>query len=166
MNTKRGQENVMGALRLISTRSKVPVSMSTKEGRIRIQKLVYLLKAGGYTPARDFAFNLYVNGPYSPELAKVYYSTGDAGLKSIPPATDLPGPLLTTVVEANAHGIAFLEALTTTIDLVTSLRTNRASGATSAGLVWARSIKPHIKAEVWREVEEFLQTHKELAGST
>lgn len=43
--------------------------------RLRLQKLVYLAKVLG-VPRLDYNFNLYLRGPYSPQLAEDYYSLG------------------------------------------------------------------------------------------
>lgn len=44
------------------------------EGRLRLQKAALLLKHLGVAPFTPYRFNLYVRGPYSPELARDYYS--------------------------------------------------------------------------------------------
>jgi len=46
---------------------------SRKYARFAVQKIAYLLhylKVDGF---RDLTFNLYINGPYSPELADIYF---------------------------------------------------------------------------------------------
>ena len=63
---------IVKALRRIGDESGSPVTMDTKEARIRLQKMVYLLKAGGYPAAQKFEFNIYQNGPSSPGLTEVY----------------------------------------------------------------------------------------------
>ena len=42
--------------------------------RLRIQKAAYLLKHLGVEPFAKYDFSLYINGPYSPELAREYFS--------------------------------------------------------------------------------------------
>lgn len=41
--------------------------------RLRLQKAAYLLKRMGVEPFTKYEFNIYLRGPYSPELAKEYY---------------------------------------------------------------------------------------------
>lgn len=41
--------------------------------RLRLQKAAYLLKRMGVEPFKSYEFNIYLRGPYSPELAKTYY---------------------------------------------------------------------------------------------
>jgi uncharacterized protein YwgA len=43
-------------------------------GRLRVQKAAYLLKYLGVEPFAKYDFSLYINGPYSPELAREYFS--------------------------------------------------------------------------------------------
>jgi len=44
------------------------------ESRLKLQKAVLLLKHLGVAPFTSYDFNLYVRGPYSPDLARDYYS--------------------------------------------------------------------------------------------
>ena len=48
--------------------------------RFKIQKLAYLLKYLSVPGLEGVAFNLYVNGPYSPDLARAYYELAAEGL--------------------------------------------------------------------------------------
>ena len=43
-------------------------------GRLRVQKAAYLLRYLGVHPFTKYDFSLYIHGPYSPELAREYYS--------------------------------------------------------------------------------------------
>lgn len=45
--------------------------------RLRLQKAAYLLSRMGVKPFSEFEFNIYLRGPYSPDLAKAYYSGAD-----------------------------------------------------------------------------------------
>jgi hypothetical protein len=158
---------IIKALRKVGDSTNSPPRMDSKEDRIRLQKLVYLLRVGGYGPARTFNFNLYMNGPYSPELAEVYYQFEETGVVDATPANDIPATLLAEVVDADRGGVVFLEALATTLDLTDSLRRKGAGkAALGPGLKWAESIKPQIAKDTWGEVRSFLQTHPVLAGIT
>jgi uncharacterized protein YwgA len=42
--------------------------------RFRVQKAAYLLKYLGVRPFTSYDFSLYIHGPYSPDLAREYYS--------------------------------------------------------------------------------------------
>lgn len=160
-------KTIVKALRRVGDSTNHPPRMDSKEDRIRLQKLVYLLRAGGYGPARKFNFNLYMNGPYSPDLAEVYYQFEETGVVDAAPTGDIPTTLLGEVVDADRKGVVFLEALATALDLTISLRQKGAGrAALGAGLKWAESIKPQIPKDTWGEVRSFLQTHPVLAGST
>ncbi len=78
--------------------------------RLRIQKSVYLLKALGYDPAEKYSFNLYVSGPYAPNLARHYYELRGEDLDRIPPA-EIPERYLAAVKDAAKKGNRFLEAV-------------------------------------------------------
>ena len=134
--------------------------MKTKEGRIRLQKAVYLLKATGYPPAQKFEFNIYLNGPYSRDLTEVYYFMEDDGLSAAKPAKDVPTDTRKLFSEADSRGILFLEALTTVVDAAKS------QNSPGVGLDWASAIKPHIPDETWQGVRSFLSAHPRLIGST
>ncbi len=45
------------------------------DDRLRLQKFVYLAKGFGFDPG--YSYNLYIHGPYSPELADDYYQLGE-----------------------------------------------------------------------------------------
>lgn len=157
----------MKALRLVGDVTGAGMDISSKDGRIRIQKIVYLLKAGGYQPAQKFEFNIYQNGPYSPDLTEVYFLYGNDGISEAQPAEDVPAELLEAIKAADSKGVQFLEALTTTLDTAASLKRQGKAGSNLApGLDWARSIKPHIGETTWRGVREFLRAHPALAVST
>ena len=47
--------------------------------RLKLQKLVYIYKALGGN-LLDYEFNLYLRGPYSPELADDYYHLSNSGM--------------------------------------------------------------------------------------
>src|SRR2546426_9906991 len=77
--------------------------------RLRIQKSIYLLKALGYEPVAHYSFGSYVRGPYSPELARDYYSLSDHAVDRATPAT-IPDRYLIPVTQAVVRGNEFLEA--------------------------------------------------------
>lgn len=148
------------ALKAVSTGAQHPFSMQTKDGRFEIQKTVYLLRALAYDPAKRYDYNIYLNGPYSPDLAAVYYAFEDEGLASAVSATDIPSETLDTIVNALSRSPHFLEGLTTVIDGCHS------QGGSVNALGWAKSIKPHINEAVWQEVQAFLRKHPDLIKST
>jgi hypothetical protein len=149
-------KGIAGALRTVALASGQSFSMRTKPGRFRIQKAVYLLKALDYPSAKRFEYNIYLNGPYSPELAQVYYALDDEGIARGPPAGDVPISTLSVLSEALSKGEDFLEALTTVVDGLTR------EESVSLAMNWARSIKPHLDESTWREVRRFLADHPEF----
>ena len=149
---------LLPALRKVGDATGAPLSTRTKEDRIRLQKVVYLLKVSGYVPAQRFEYNLYINGPYSPDLTQVYFSVDPNEFVKGPRAPDLNPEVLRFVEEADKEGVTFLEALATVLDLFAR------SGGSHAGvaLAWAKSIKPHISDAEWMKVRLFLSRHPEM----
>jgi uncharacterized protein YwgA len=156
---RRQGRSIAQALKTISGQVGHPFSMMTKPGRFRIQKTVYLLKHLGCDRAERYEFNIYLNGPYSPSLAEVYYALEDDGLNSVTPA-ELSPRTIATIADALGKSSDFLEGLTTVIDGVAS------QGSPQAAIEWAKSIKPHLSETTWGEVRAFLVKHPELIGHT
>lgn len=149
------------ALNVIAEATGRPFTMRDEPGRFRIQKAVYLLQRLGYPPAQRFDYNLYLMGPYSPDLTECYYALEDEGIRSAGTATDLSDPKRRVVVEALRHDDSFLEGLTTLLDV------NRETRHLPAALAHARAIKPHINEPAWREVRGFLAANlKQLTAAT
>ncbi len=66
-------------LKLILQRLGIKFKIDTKNDRIRLQKIVYLLQRCGVNLGYNYGW--YIHGPYSRELTSVYYDL-DASLKS------------------------------------------------------------------------------------
>jgi hypothetical protein len=152
--------SIARGLKSISRETGKEFTMDTKPGRFRLQKAVYLLKCLRYPPAAKYSYNIYLNGPYSPDLAEAYYALEDDGLSGVSPAHDVPRTTLRTVSDALAGGDDFLEGLTTILDGLPRERT------LAAAMAWARSIKPHLTEPTWKEVRVFLAGHPELTRRT
>jgi hypothetical protein len=148
------------ALNAIAKVAGHPFTMRDQPGRFRIQKAVYLLKWMKYPAAQRFDYNLYLKGPYSPNLTACYYELRDPGIQSAGLARDLSEPILGLVVDALRHDDSFLEGLTTLTDVLEKTR------PLPAALARAKAIKPHIAEGTWREVREFLSIHKPTIGVT
>lgn len=151
----KGRE-IARALKAISSETGKASSMRSKAGRFRLQKTVYLLRKLQYQPASKYPFNIYLNGPYSPDLAQVYYALQDEGLSAVPAASGIPKASIRLIAEALAGSDDFLEGLTTTIDGIGR------EGSSASALAWARKIKPHLNEPIWKEVRSFLANHPEL----
>jgi hypothetical protein len=147
------------ALNTVFAAAREVPSMSSKIDRLKLQKAVFLLKQLDYPSARGWSFGTYLNGPYSPELAKVYYALRDDGIREAGNAPDLPSETIGTVAEAIRKGAEFLEALATLLD-----GTSQYPKLQSA-LEWARELKPQIPDSTWSEVRGFLTSHRGLIPS-
>lgn len=53
------------------------------EYRLKVQKAVFLLRHLGMKPFTNYNFNLYLSGPYSPDLATDYYELKGVGPASV-----------------------------------------------------------------------------------
>lgn len=148
------------ALNTISQGTGRAFSIETKTGRLEVQKVVYLLQRMDFAPARKFSYNIYLNGPYSPDLAEVYYALGDSGIAKFGTTKEIPVKTLDTIREAWKEGPDFLEGLTTVLD------GKRQFGNLPQSLRWAQSIKPHLTNQTWSGVRAFLDKRRSLIAST
>jgi hypothetical protein len=154
----KGQD-IARALKVVSKGTGHRFTMRTKTGRFDIQKTVYLLKQLVYPPAESFDYSIYLNGPYSPELAQVSNALEGEGNGRVTPAV-LPAESIRLISACLDRGAEFLEALTTVLDGV-----NRGRSCSDAS-DWAKLIKPHLSATTWRGVGRFLAAHPGLARRT
>ncbi|NPA05005.1 MAG: hypothetical protein GXO09_02775 [Crenarchaeota archaeon] len=69
--------------------------------RVRIQKIVYILRAAGIEAYKAFEYGMYAYGPYSPSLAVIYYMLARQGDEAIERFASLhnPTPLEEELVE-------------------------------------------------------------------
>ena len=148
------------ALNALSAHGVRTFTMRTQIGRFRIQKTVYLLRHAGYRPAQRFEFNIYHMGPYSPDLAKIYYLLGDDGIRAAGSADDIPANVIELIEEVSTKPDQFLEGLTTLLDVRSQTPT------AASALAQSRYIKPHLSDSVWKEVRAFLQEHPALITAT
>lgn len=132
------------------------LAADTFKGRIRIQKAVYLLGAMGHPFCRKFTFSNYLRGPYSPDLARVYYKD-DVGSVTIsevavPPALRKE---LTVVASAIARGIPFIEAAST----LHSFHTSSPGESSDSIKARVRRAKPGLGDSVLKDAWQFLVEH-------
>ena len=148
------------ALNAIAAATGKTFTMTDEAGRFKIQKAVCLLQRLGYPPAQRFDFNIYLKGPYSPDLTACYYALEDDGIRAAGEAVDIPPATLAILIEALRKSPAFLEGVTTLLDV--NLQTRHLPAA----LARARAIKPHLEETTWKEVRGFLAAHRELTAAT
>ncbi len=130
--------------------------IETIDDRIRFQKIVYLLKFFNYKPAKEFDFNMYLHGPYSPDLAKLYYENNEIDFSKAPKAKDIPKKVIEFIKEADDNGVEFLEALVTTLDF------KKKDPDYKECIKRASKIKPYITENTWNRVLEFLNKNNTL----
>ena len=116
--------------------------------RLRIQKTVFLLRAMKTPNVPPYPFSSYFYGPYSPSLAREYYS--DRFQQEIrTAAATAPRVELAGLENAIRRGNDFLEAAATMLAYVEQ---NQGAGKASA-LTHLRSTKPRLAAtaeEAWK----------------
>jgi len=64
--------NLITFLKALENTIRYEFNISTFEDRLRLQKIVYIAKHFGID--LGYSYNLYLRGPYSPELARDYYT--------------------------------------------------------------------------------------------
>lgn len=153
-------ERVIRAVNSVYHNCGLRLSTRTRTNRLRLQKVVFLLRALGYAPASRFEFKIHMNGPYSMELASGIAQLSDEEISRAGASDDLPKATLRIISESLQRGPAFLEALATVIDGTPRL------GSVQASIGWARQIKPLIDGQVWTEVEAFLERERTLTKYT
>ena len=126
------------------------LDISSFEKRKKIQKLVYLLKLkrdlARYLP---FEFNMYFAGPYSTELADIYYSIDREGVKPANVVVDEDALEYARYIDELSHNE--LELIATLIELIRRFKTRDVDE-----LTWlVKGIKPKFTK---RDVEEALKT--------
>ena len=144
--------HIAAALNKIGSVTNKKIKANTKSDRIRLQKLVYLLKFLNYPATQNISFNLYLNGPYSRDLARWYYKSINTILdfSNVPTATDIPDATLEFIKEADSNGTVFLEALTTFLDIKKAYKNKEEA------IKVAKSLKPTITNDYWSKVLKFI----------
>jgi len=68
-------------LRSIFEKIGASLNINTFENRLRVQKIVYMLQLHPeFRGKLNYDFNMFIRGPYSPELARVYYNLPEDNL--------------------------------------------------------------------------------------
>ena len=149
-------------LRRLKEATGLELSARTFDGRLRIQKAIYFLKAFGYEPAREYSFGDYFYGPYSPRLADQYYEL-QPGLLPNPSfdAPALPPRSSEFLREATRGGNDVLEAAATLHAFFS--RNRSASGAEA--IEYLREVKGRL-ADLGREALSLLRRYGLAAGAT
>lgn len=152
-------ETHLQTLRLVLNDLDVPLDTSSIQGRIAMQKAIYLAQVGGIP--LGYQFSWYVKGPYSRSLADDYYRAsieqsefGDRGLKrEVRDQLMRLKALFAPPAEAAISRSDWLELLASWQYLRT-----RANKAQDEAEQMMQRQKPHIAAEV-RAAERALQEH-------
>lgn len=110
---------------------------SSCDDRLLLQKGCYILNKWGFGPF--YRFNMFVRGPYSPDLGE------DLGeLKSIGSETEVPADRIYDLSQILKKGTRFVEAYTT----IMLVKSNNPGVDNGAIFDKALSIKPHLKMEL------------------
>ena len=128
-----------GLLKVLSVATGKRFNSNSFKGRLRIQKTIYLLKSLGHPIARRYRYNMYLRGPYSPDLTKDYYKITARNIH--PSSISIPREMELVIVEAMNNGDSFLEAAATILSLY---KTNSSTANRTMIIRLARSIKPQL----------------------
>lgn len=110
-NNKSKHDHLSYILSKLERETGLNFAGSDFNSRLRIQKSVYLLKVLDVPPFTGYDFGYYIRGPYSPSLAKDYYSI--VGKFEILTDANIPFDKERIVIEAANRGNRFLEAVAT-----------------------------------------------------
>jgi uncharacterized protein YwgA len=139
-----------GLLEELSKATSKQFTANSFESRLRIQKTIYLLKALGVPEAMEYSYGNYVRGPYSPDLAKDYYSLMQLRVTSR--RVSIPAGKMEFIKRCVARGNEFLEAVST----LRSISRANPSSTENEIMNHARNLKPHLDphfSEAWRLLE-------------
>ncbi|MHB8360625.1 MAG: hypothetical protein ACYDAO_00245 [Thermoplasmataceae archaeon] len=150
--------NIFNGLKFIEEETKNKLDVSSLEGRVRVQKLVFLLKEFGYQPAKHYEFRDYIHGPHSSGLAREYFSSNGLSPFNVKPDRSIPQNVMEIIKEADAKGITFLGALTSLLSQINKY--NEESNA----LKKAKELQPYLDDSIWDEVVLFLRKYWILIG--
>ncbi|MBC7112712.1 MAG: hypothetical protein H5T34_01600 [Candidatus Methanomethyliales bacterium] len=124
--------------------------------RLKLQKLVFLARYFGLD--MGYSFSLYIHGPYSPDLARDYYS-----LAAAPPAegpVNLPGAFrreeFLSFVSAPGRDEEWLEAAATAADLA-EVWSLEGEGSVRELTEHLKKMKPHVARHAEGAVRETLK---------
>lgn len=135
------------------------IDINSFNGRLRVQKIVYLLQ--GHPEFRKylrFHFSMYFHGPYSPELAFVYYNE----LKGTTPARVLLSKeALDYATEITSMSTEDLEILAT---LAEAMRVNRGRADDEEIVDMVHELKPIFSREKISELLDHLRYLKVKYG--
>jgi len=91
------------------------VKISDFDHRLKLQKIVYLLQLHPeFSRYLNYPFSMFIYGPYSPELARVYYNISDATVK--PVEVSLSEEALDYGRRISSHEAVMLETMATIIE--------------------------------------------------
>lgn len=78
-----GKGEIRWLAKFLGTSPAKLIKPSAFETRLKLQKAVFLLNHLRVAPFTEYYFSMYVNGPYSPALAKEYYDLKGARASSV-----------------------------------------------------------------------------------
>ncbi len=140
----------------------IKFDLLTLEGRIEVQKSVFLLKYFKSKGLMKYDFDIYLHGPYSAQLAYEYLSKGRMKLRfakskdKIPDKTiEMMKQIILKDKDKPEEYIEFLEGLTTLLSL------SQDFGGPDEALLKAITLKPYMEDSIWEESIDFIK-EKEL----
>lgn len=148
---------VFALLKEIEQKTGIKFGFLTINGRIEVQKTVFLLKFFKIQGAMKYNFDIYLHGPYSSGLTNEYLNKGGMKLRFAESEDRIPDKTLEMIREitlqykGKQEYIQFLEGLTTLISLRDNFDTPKEA------LNRARRLKPYMEESVWKEVIDFIE---------
>ncbi|WP_393971350.1 hypothetical protein OXIME_001624 [Oxyplasma meridianum] len=152
---------IFDLLKELEKKIDIKFDILTLDGRIEVQKSVFLLKYFKIKEAMKYNFDIYLHGPYSAKLADEYLSNGKGKLRiaqSKDQISDKTIQIIRQIIlkdKDKQTNILFLEGFTTLL----SLRHDFIGPAEA--LIKAKTLKPYMKDSIWKASIDFIN-EKEL----
>ncbi len=137
----------------------ISFSIDTFEDRLRMQKLVYMLQLNKHLNAfLGYDFNMYLAGPYSPELADAYYYIERNDIEGEPIHIDQEAKEYARYIDSLSSEL--LELIATLIELIRRYGTRDPDK-----LTWyIKGIKPHYRKKDVKRALSILERLEEDFG--
>jgi len=135
-------------LRCVFEKIGASLNINTFENRLRIQKIVYMLQLHPeFRGKLNYNFNMFICGPYSPELAHVYYNLPESGYRDDIKISENAIAYAKEVISKNT---SFLEVAATLVE-IKKINKNISE---SELIEKVKSLKPSYHPDFVREVLE------------
>jgi len=142
-------------------------NMDTFEGRVSIQKMVYILRQ--YGADLKFGYSWYAHGPYSPDLTKTLFNPSPGEKVVVKEPTNEQLVIMNDVRNFLGSDFFSVDALELIASLIYLINNGREEGLTSKSKVndFLKNKKPHFSNEeieaAWEKIQRAGKWDNEIA---